>query len=619
MYTLKELCIENICYNLHINYKIVRKKSWRIPVAIGDILFENLMKIKEIITENDLLIFNKEFTTLKNIKLNGKQLKNIKSYDFLNNHNLDNLIMDEIKFSIKNINMKINIKNILIRKVDFFNKNFKLLKNLNLNFIIHNSIIIEDMKNKIYFDLLNSIIQNSCKSLKVLSMKNCYFSIYFLKKLSKSVKKLKYIQELQFSPLTTHSYFDDEYGIFFNGILYSYKNLRILDLRYYSLHNSIYNYLDEFLTYLTCLNEFLFRFNSSEFPFQNHILNSLEYYHSKNLRKLSLYFLHFPIETIKNLIKLLKNCNKLEDIYLDSLCKTCSTDREKIIDSLLSSKNTLKIINLDLKFFDKELYAKNFCNILQNSTNLNKLKITSKNFHRQIIPGILKVIEISNNSLTEIDIFYDKSNEKEIIEFGNCLNYLKILKIFKLYKMKITKNSMDSICTSLLSLNEHLEELDFTDCHLNDNNSMKLFELLRKCYNLRYLNLSENSLNLNFFQNLLINLNSVKNIIEIIKLRNCQLTEEIGFPLAKFLEECFKIKEINLEKNFLSLDGIKEICKSLKSSKFTLERVEFQLCNVNFDFTDDVEKLFKFCYSTKNIDISKYISFNKINNLVYFA
>lgn len=134
MESLTKICLDNICFNLPLNYKRCKSLSLKIRDLILQNIFEYSFFVIAKFTENGLNFFRKEIINLKFLDLSKNQFRKIKNYDFLNGHKLDKLIIGKSdEFQITTSNFELTVKNLhypggLDDYVNNLNELFKLLK-----------------------------------------------------------------------------------------------------------------------------------------------------------------------------------------------------------------------------------------------------------------------------------------------------------------------------------------------------------------------------------------------------------------------------------------------------------------------------------------------------------
>ncbi|XP_016116040.1 NACHT, LRR and PYD domains-containing protein 3-like, partial [Sinocyclocheilus grahami] len=214
-------------------------------------------------------------------------------------------------------------------------------------------------------------------------------------------------------------------------------------------------------------------------------------------------------------------------------------------------------------------------------------------------------------------IFYDTDLEacggnnlspERSINLFYCLNELNDQTLVKDIQTHLSKGSLSSADLSpaqwsalvfvLLTSEEELEEFELqkfkksdeclirlsaviktskrallNDCDLTDKSCPALATVLGSDTNLKELNMNSNNLQDSGVKLLCTGLENINCKLEILRLRDCGLTEESCSDLATVLRSNSSLKELDISNNNLQDSGVKKLQNGLENKKCTLERL----------------------------------------------
>lgn len=422
---LNDLCIENICLNLKINYKICIKNKLKIPNFIAEKLFYKILKnnvyIKKLNDENELKIFDKEITFLTRVtllktfysfpnffnRLDKNQLKNITlNYNWgINLHNDNNklICINNLLKNTKNLNSfisHIHLKFSFIYKyllysidslnelklflwqydnndwknlIEFLSKCSKLIK-INLTSDLNNSINIWNIQKC----LLN--FKNTLKIIEFVGIKNVFLNKSFLFSLLslKNLEKLKFefclfyekddCIDKEFDKIIHNmkDFHDYDENIIFNSNFNVCKSLK--DVSFVSnITPSLCQLIGEFLSKCTNIEIIDLSDNTGLDNGLSDICKGL-FQSAESLKYIFLKNMKLRENECLFLGNLFQKCSKLEKVclFFDQHIKD---GIKYICKRLLSSKTSLKAVEVD--FFKFSVENINFLENLSKEYDIN--------------------------------------------------------------------------------------------------------------------------------------------------------------------------------------------------------------------------------------------------------
>lgn len=602
--TLQQLCLENICSFLYLNYKLCEYNSWKIPYYFGDILFKSIIDIKKYkFNEEQLYIFKNEISSLTSVYIDNEKFKDIENFEFLNKHELNSLSLVNIgKFVIENIPIRITAKKVLLKNVKLFNNNLELLKFFFLNFFIKNSLIVQNIKDRIFFYAFPILIDQTSLNLETFILEKSRISLKSLKLIIQFVKKRINIKNLQIVVTVEEDgtqqpnlwlQLKNELSLFFYDLPSDeYQNI-IQNCPFYSISRLLINFEN--------LNIFSFQFDTINFPIQNEILISLTNYNSNNLRELKFYLKNISSQTIQILSKLFSECKYMEKVYLKFFNKNLY-GIETIIDSLKVSSKTLKNIYIDYSNHHLRNYLKSVKNLLKQCCSLETIDGSGFFSHKSIFRAVLKSLELSQNSMKHITL--SSYPAEQILLFTSIVKLFNYLVTLNLSYSKLTKTSMKNLCAGQSNSNFQLKYLNLYDCQLNASMEMELSKVIKTNKKLEYLNLGSNYLgflSINLLKTWKLSISNLRQLL----LKNCGLTDNQTLELGNMLNSNKNISHLNLYGNILEYDCLNELLIKLKPLQKTLKKFTFS-CNDLFLCSDSLIRFYKSCRYLKLLDDFSY-------------
>ncbi|XP_016420240.1 protein NLRC5-like [Sinocyclocheilus rhinocerous] len=237
---------------------------------------------------------------------------------------------------------------------------------------------------------------------------------------------------------------------------------------------------------------------------------------------------------------------------------------------------------------------------------------------RPLLRGLLTQQDSNDQSYKEIVQYIKQKLDSNLspersINLFHCLNELNDQTLVKEIQSQLNKGSLSSsdlspaqwsaVAFVLLTSEEELEEFDLqkfkksdecffrllevvktskrallNDCDLTDRSCSALAPVLVSDSNLKELNMNNNNLQDSGVKKLCIGLKSINCKLEILRLRDCGLTEESCSALATVLRSNSSLKELDMRNNNLQDSGVKKL--GLENTNCTLEKLRLSNCSI---------------------------------------
>lgn len=574
---LESLCLLKVVYNLSFNHKILKWLKKDLPKNIGEKIFEKSIKIVPEFSNDDLQFFQKGIINIKNIEMFRKQFDSINCYDFLNGHDIDNLITgNPTDFEIKSKNFSLKIKNLTVSFVDeeIFEKMIILFKNC----CVTNSIKVESNLMK-YTDASKSLFDSLDKSIKSVNLFDLDINFKHIKMIMETLKDKKELEELKLNlyALKKEKINANELKEYFKLIP---NNISRLSFQLDCDQKMIFSFIPMVLKKLRNLKYFNFSIMPEKEDLSIEMLKTLEKYNTATLETLDLMFIDMSEKIKLSVSKLVGRCRSLRQLIIVPGVGACNTFTSEMLESLEPIAQNLRLCKIPfpnegrLRRSLKRLVLK-FCSL----TSLNLGDFINLNFDNDCL---IKIIQSNQKKLQEFDI--SNCNLKQsLIE---RLNFKKFSSLIDLnlsnvnFEADISVEFFKKIQAG--NCGKTLKSLKIALCCI-DEASEKYFGLfLKTCNRLEEIYLETIISSSSLYRHIISGLNSCKNTLNSFSLIKCKFNDKQGTLLFRFFEKCTNMKSVVLCKNSLTSEVVFDILQSLENSRGTLE----QFC-ANHLYDDD--------------------------------
>ncbi|XP_049319141.1 selection and upkeep of intraepithelial T-cells protein 5-like [Astyanax mexicanus] len=289
----------------------------------------------------------------------------------------------------------------------------------------------------------------------------------------------------------------------------------------------------------------------------------------------------------------------------------------EVLASVLKSENSLTDLDLSLNKLIQDSGVKKLCEGLKNShCKLQNLRLEGCDLSEGSCEHLAKVLQSENSKLIELNLsknrglgdlgveklrygLMNKNCKLKILRLegcdlteGSCEHLAEVLRSenSKLIELNLSKNrelkdlGVEKLHYGLMNKNCKLKILRLEDCDLREKSCAVLTEVLQSLNStLIELNLSQNPGVKSGVQKLCYGLKHQKCKLEILRLEDCDLTEESCKDLAKVLRSgnC-KLMELNLSKNKkLEYSGVEKLCCGLRSKICKLQKLRLEDCGLS--------------------------------------
>lgn len=565
---LENICLNSICLNLYLNYRICKKNSLRIPSRIGQLIFENSFIILLKFDSNDLKFFKKEITDLKSIDLQKKQFKYIEYYDFLNGHNLDLLQIGIIeKFNLKNSkNFHLTSNEIIIKHYGTNSNNTGKL--LNYCFIKESITLLlkEDSEN--FNDFIN-LIKNCDDSLRILDLQENNLSLIEFEKILKILTTKPNLKNLSIDLLSSNNDYENLNENIKNNLFVNLSenvtdlNIAIDDY----LYKNFYNVLDKF----KYLNSLALWTLPGDDKMIGKILNLIRINYCNNLQKLELHFEDLSEFSNDCLADNLKYFHKLTNITISSYnVNNCLN--WKIFDGLMNSSKTLE--DIDISFYEFTNNDDSIDKFLIECSSLNSIDIGMFFSFDVNIDCINIVLNSCKDKLKDLKFHSCYTDEDKIEK----LNFPIFKNLYELHICAVyfQNNSMQLFFKSIQNLAINLTSLIIADCGLSLSNIHRLRDFLTLAINLKHIDFRNNNYLGDGIGQLFTYLPSPYRI-EYINLVNCGIKDHHLNTILPFFKNFKNLKTLNMAYNRISGLSTIELLSNLKKfNKYLTDLLLYQ-------------------------------------------
>lgn len=221
----------------------------------------------------------------------------------------------------------------------------------------------------------------------------------------------------------------------------------------------------------------------------------------------------------------------------------------------ISNKETILVNNEHM--VDAEIF-KIFFKTLENSSNINKIKLFLNKINISIADDVCKYLEKS--SLSNLTITGSGMGDEYVIAIGQNLENNLNLRVLKMPNCQITQHGISVLANGLIK-NNHLHKLILSSTQHHDSNSVINLEHRNKIGGDGIKDLT-NALRKN-------------KTLEILGLQNCQIDNNGFIAIADLIHEKCAIKDLDISENFIDMNIFYKLMKSLKKNS-TLEQLNLK-------------------------------------------
>lgn len=591
--TLEDLCIENISRNLSLNYDICKALYNGMPNRLAEKIYDMSFFTNSIISQSDIRFFNKEIMNLKNVDINRKQFCTLIFYDFLNNHNLDNLSIGcDFDFNLIFFNdFKLNTKNLYVGFNDPYciDDNRLLFENLNVS----QSISIKIPFPCYIYDttiILNMIGQN----VQSLHLTNVVLKRNDMKILMKILKNNESLQELSLYLLLEDVEQRKKTGNKDNLIDYfalAPDKLMALTI----VMDADQTELHDCIGVLIGRQKNLRYLNVNIMPKKKKssikLINIMEKSISNTILSLELLFPEIMVDTSINFGNFIKKCLSLREIKILCLDETKNLLGEEVIKGLDSCVKNLCTFQMSFYF------PLRFTDLLNNLL---------PKFQTLVTFDISQYIKMKVNFEAIIALVRSSQRNLRVIEFKNCkldeylfysINFRNFhhLTAMKLYNLSFDTDvySYRQFFVKLIheEVGKKLTHFDITSCNLPRQSEGALAAFLYSCIRLETFAVDTIKASINLFDGIVSGLQSSKNTLKYIYITNCLFNNNNGQQLASLLMNFEHVQKFILKGNQININIAYNILESLFKSRWRLGIFIVDCLNEGTKQFEDIEQL----------------------------
>lgn len=549
---LKEFCLEIVCSNLYLNYIVCKKKKWKIPNPIADLIFDLFIKKIKINDEKDLYFFKKEITSLRKFVITSKLLPFLNIFCEIDvNH------IKELKICVDDLNQDKNDQLIDILKIF-----------LNLEKISITSLI-SDSKFSNIFDGFISL------KIKDINLADCNIDQVQCYSLSRLFKRCHQLERVNISHNVNML---GGFAYLCETLENSWRFLKEIDFCKCYLDGGQSKELANFL--VKCSNLEFVNLAGNHFPEMELLLLCEALKRSSSTLQILLFGeCNLNENCGKEIGNFLGNCKNIKKIDLFDNA-IIGDGLINISDGLTKSSMVLNTLNLSGCRIN-EIQSKSLGNLLKNCSNIEDFNISFNKNCGKGISDICQGLSNSGEKLKKVHFTGCNLNEHQSSYIGHMLDKCNRIQIFMIAFNPNMSNGGLSIMNRLKKSFSTLKSIDFCSCNLEENHGHALGKTLKCCSNIESISLGGNKNMDDGFCTICEGLSNSKYTLSNIYLRNCSFSERQGEHLGSLLLKCKKIKWMNLSFNPYMEKGLDEIVKGLLSSSTTLRYVLLENCRLN--------------------------------------
>lgn len=578
LWRLDYLCIEIISMNIH-RFSRISKETWRLRHwnDLGDkLILACISNSFEEMNENvyDFILSN---FSVRKLRIFPKMFEKVQYFDFLNGKSFEKLnieVVQKMKFKIplQDIRLETNVLKIFgnqrkntgsFMDVYMLKKNYEFL----LNIHVHKEIKFRFGWQSGFHDeseILLNLLKNTSKKLEIIDIPLHFENANFSKEFRDVLLDRKNLQNLH---------------IKFYGESPSKINVCIIGL-FWLKHT--YNNSESINNIVKALQLFN-SINTLEFCFQEtfHIYSEIEEYFFiansmtlNNVRTLKISGLNIN-NHLKSFKNLLENCPKLEELKFNTLC---IVDLD-VFHEILHYSKALKILDLN----NLKVYNKINNNPLKNFfpySSLQNVSFWGISFTDDSFFALIVGLENFQDILISLKIEYCKFQYPFFHMLPQTIKKLHKLKSFTMKSVTGEPELLIEIFKSLQSSSKTLQKISISFSFLELNNSVELFELLRKCNKLTDISIDV-KINEDKIPELILLLTKFQNILKKINFNLC-FNKKYSENLLNFLSGCTQLKAVKGTEVEIKDELKKQFLKSIDNSKYSVKLLFYRkFCNFN--------------------------------------
>lgn len=387
--------------------------------------------------------------------------------------------------------------------------------------------------------------------------------------------------------------FESRYSEMFKCLEKSAKTIKTIELNNFITSDNNSRYFGNYLSLCSNITEFnLGNPLDIEFSFLD-VFIGLEHSCS-TLKILRLSYCSLNSTLCKNLEQFLSNCQHLCEVDIGGN-SSMEDGLQNICKGLLSSSDKLLKLSFDHCAIKSD-YSEYLIDLLSNCPNLRNLNLQNNNFSHNCIKNIIECLKLKATKLTNLNLMNINCSNLDYANIFQYFNEMKSIKEITLQSNCCNEQIIyDNIFFNQNIVINYLAALDLSRCNLNPQTGKFIGKFLKNCQRMQSINLSDNckiddGLN-DIFDSLIHSFSSLK----IIEIRNCGIDEEKCKILGKTLKECTGINRFDFSENNAINNGIKDLCKGLKTSGKSLKFLKCDDCNLNETHSEIIENLLLNC------------------------
>ncbi|CAD5126962.1 unnamed protein product [Dimorphilus gyrociliatus] len=275
----------------------------------------------------------------------------------------------------------------------------------------------------------------------------------------------------------------------------------------------------------------------------------------------------------------------------------------RLCNKIAESSYTVTEINLEDRFLSED-ESRKIGNIIKKFNRLQKIDLTGNDEMRDGLSEICKGLVQSSTTLKECHLSFCNITISQAKHFGNMLQKCSKIEKLDFSGNNQTENELEYICNGLVKSSNTLKVIDFGSCDLDNNQSTIIAKLLQKCSKIEEINLSMNENMGKGLQKICDSLIQSSNTLKEIDFSDCNLTETQAGNIGNMLKKLSKIESINLHNNVNMGNGLINICNGLVQSSNTLKYLNLGKCNLSKIQAAKIGKMLQNCSAINSIDLN---------------